>query len=152
MSVTLQQAPALILKRRIKAPAAKVFAAWTQPQLMLQWFAPSHAKTLEADCDLRIGGRYRVRMHAHEEGRDHIATGVYREIVPDAKLVFTWYWTNRPEEGETLVTVICKPDESGQGTLLTLVHEGFRTEALRDDHNDGWTGAIGKLMALAEQG
>ncbi|WP_341896465.1 SRPBCC domain-containing protein [Ferrovibrio terrae] len=148
MTAPAPVAPSLTLKRRIKAPPEKVFAAWTQPQLMRQWFAPAHAATLEVDCDLRIGGRYRVLMHVEDDGRDHEASGVYREIVPHERLVFTWTWLNRPEEGETLVTLHFRPDDGH--TLFTLTHERFASEQLRDEHSNGWSGALDKLVQVSE--
>jgi uncharacterized protein YndB with AHSA1/START domain len=148
VSALAQLAPSLTLKRRIQAPPAKVFAAWTQPALMRQWFAPQRAQTLDAECDLRVGGRWRVLMHTDDDGRDHEATGLYREIVPAARLVFTWRWLNRPEEGETLVTLTFKPIDGG--TLFTLTHERFASERLRDEHAGGWSGALDKLADLAE--
>lgn len=148
MTAPTPVAPSLTLKRHIKAPPEKVFAAWTQPELMRQWFAPARAATLEAECDLRIGGRYRVLMHTEDDGRDHEASGVYREIVPHERLVFTWTWLNRPEEGETLVTLHFRSD--GGHTLFTLTHERFASAQLRDEHSDGWSGALDKLAQLAE--
>ena len=56
--------------------------------------------------------------HAHADGEQHDVSGVYREIVPNEKLVFTWAWKSTPER-ESLVTVMFKPD--GAGTMLTLI-------------------------------
>ncbi|HET6469968.1 MAG TPA: SRPBCC domain-containing protein, partial [Geminicoccaceae bacterium] len=64
------------------------------------------------------------------------------EVVPDAKLVFTWAWRSMPER-ESLVTVLLRPD--GDGTLLTLTHERFFDEDARDRHRSGWSGALDKL-------
>ena len=71
--------------------------------------------------------------------------GVYREVVPNEKLVFTWAWKSTPER-ESLVTVTFKPD--GAGTLLTLLHEQFFDADARDRHQQGWAGAIDKLEKL----
>jgi uncharacterized protein YndB with AHSA1/START domain len=73
---------------------------------------------------------------------EHNVGGVYREIVPNEKLVFTWAWRSTPER-ESLVTVIFKED--GGGTIMTLLHEQFFDEAARDSHNAGWTSTIDKL-------
>jgi uncharacterized protein YndB with AHSA1/START domain len=71
--------------------------------------------------------------------------GVYREIVPNQKLVFTWAWKTTPER-ESRVTVTFKPD--GDGTMMTLLHEQFFDDETRERHNTGWTGAIDKLEKL----
>ena len=78
-------------------------------------------------------------------GDQHDVMGVYREIVPNEKLVFTWHWRTTPER-ESLVTVTLKPN--GDGTMLTLLHEMFFDEDARDRHSKGWTGTLDKLEKL----
>src|SRR5258707_7526840 len=107
--------PSLTIKRHLNAPPAKVFAAWTDPEKVKGWMAPGEVKALHAESDLRVGGRYRWVMQA-PSGEEHDVSGVYREVVPNQKLVFTWAWKTTPER-ESLVTVLLKPD--GDGTLLT---------------------------------
>jgi uncharacterized protein YndB with AHSA1/START domain len=143
MQAPVTAKPSLTLKRRIKASPAKVFAAWTDPTMMARWLGPVGTVELTATTDLRVGGRYTMRMRMPDD--EHNVSGVYREIVPDEKLVFTWAWRTTPER-ESLVTVLLKPD--GDGTLLTLVHEQFIDEAARDRHEGGWSGTLGKLEKL----
>ena len=146
MSVALATKPSLTLKRRINAAPAKVYQAWTDPQKMMRWYAPAKAETLAAETDARVGGRFRVLMRT-ADGEEHDVNGVYREVVPDEKLVFTWQWRSKPE-WESLVTVTLKRD--GAATMLTLIHEQLPDEAERDGHRNGWTGAIEKLSGLFE--
>jgi uncharacterized protein YndB with AHSA1/START domain len=141
MSTAIASKPSLTLKRRLKAPPAKVFGAWTDPQKMMRWWGPAGAETLQAEADARIGGRFRVIFRT-PDGEKHDVSGIYREVVADEKLVFTWAWRSTPER-ESLVTVALKSD--GQGTLLTLTHEQFFDEAARDGHRGGWTGALDRL-------
>jgi uncharacterized protein YndB with AHSA1/START domain len=144
MSVAVATKPSLTLKRRINAAPAKVYQAWTDPQKMMRWYAPANAKTWAAETDARVGGRFRVLMRT-ADGEQHDVSGVYREVVPDEKLVFTWQWRSKPE-WESLVTVTLKRD--GDATILTLIHEQLPNEAERDGHRTGWTGAIEKLAGL----
>ena len=136
--------PSLTIKRRLKAPPAKVFAAWIDPEKVKKWMGPGPMLALLAECDVRVGGRYRWVMQA-PSGEQHDVGGVYREIVPDEKLVFTWAWKSTPER-ESLVTVLLKPD--GDGTLLTLSHEQFFDEDARNRHQNGWDGALDKMEKL----
>lgn len=135
--------PSLTLKRRLNAAPAKVFAAWTDPEKLKRWFAPGESQTILAESDPRIGGRYRIVART-PDGEDHDVSGIYREVVPNAKLVFTWAWRSTPER-ESLVTLTFKPD--GDGCMFTLLHEQFFDEAARDRHNMGWTSALDKLEA-----
>jgi uncharacterized protein YndB with AHSA1/START domain len=102
---------------------------------------PGEFKTVRADVDLRVGGRYYIGMIT-PEGEAHDVGGVYREIIPNEKLVYSWAWKSTPER-ESLVTVTFKGD--GDGTILTLTHEQFFDEAARDGHDRGWNGALVKL-------
>lgn len=144
MSDTLTK-PSLTIKRRFKAAPAKVFAAWTEPEKMNRWLGPVDVKRVETGTDLRVGGRYFIRMVMAND--EHYSSGVYREIVPNEKLVFTWAWKSTPER-ESLVTVTIKPD--GDGSIMTLLHEQFFDEAARDNHNRGWTVIIDRLAQLLE--
>jgi len=76
------------------------------------------------------------------DGEEHDVGGVYREVVPNEKLVFSWAWRSTPER-ESLVTVLIKPE--GAGSLLTLIHEQFFDEAARDRHEQGWIGCLNKF-------
>lgn len=137
----LASKPSLTLKRRLNAPPAKVFGAWTDPQKLMRWFGPEEVEMLRAEADARVGGRYRLVARS-PDGEEHDVSGVYREVVPNEKLVFTWAWRSTPER-ESLVTITLKAD--GDGTMLTLLHEQFFDEAARDRHQHGWTGTLEKL-------
>jgi uncharacterized protein YndB with AHSA1/START domain len=135
--------PSLTFKRRLNAPPATVFAAWTDPKKIARWFSPAQVKTgtERASIDARVGGRYRLSFDM-EDGEHHEVAGVYREVVPNERLVFSWAWHSTPER-ESLVTISLKPD--GGGTLLTLTHEQFFDQAARDGHERGWTEILVKL-------
>jgi uncharacterized protein YndB with AHSA1/START domain len=141
MSTQTSTKPSLTLKRRLNAPPAKVYGAWTDPAQIARWFGPAQAETLRAETDVRVDGRYRIVMRT-PDGEEHDVSGVYREVVPNEKLVFTWAWRTTPER-ESLVTITLKGD--GTGTMLTLTHEQFFDEPARDRHQSGWSGALEKL-------
>ncbi len=134
--------PSLTLKRRLNAAPEKVYAAWADPERLVQWFGPASvdAGSVKADIDLRVGGRYRISFNAN--GGYNEVGGVYREVVPNERLVFSWAWHSTPER-ESLVTVMLKPD--GAGTLLTFNHAQFVDATARDNHERGWTELLAKL-------
>ena len=109
----------------------------------MQWFAQTQAKpgSLEAELDIRVGGRYRISW-SDEKGEHFEVSGVYREVVANERLQFTWAWHSTPER-ESLVTVQLRPD--GAGTLLTFHHEQFADETARDNHAKGWNELFAKL-------
>jgi len=144
MAVQSPVKPSLTLKRRFKGPPAKVFAAFTDPGKVKRWMGPGEMKAVLAETDARVGGRYRWVMQS-PAGQKHDVGGVYREVVPNEKLVFTWAWKVEPPDTphESLVTVLFKPD--GDGTLLTLIHEHLFDDDSRKGHEQGWIGAFDKL-------
>ena len=139
--------PSLTLKRHLKAPPEKVYAAWTDPKQLMHWFGPSGGGMKEAKVDARVGGRFAAGF-VTPDGERHDVSGVYREVVPNRKLVFTWAWRTTPER-ESLLTLSFKPD--GDGTMFTLLHEQFFDEAARDNHLKGWAGTMDKLEHFVTQ-
>ena len=135
------QLPSVTIVRRIKAVPAKVWAAITRPEQMLQWWGPDAGPTLAVDCDVRPGGRFSVVFRLLD-GSERNPTGLYREVIPEQKLSFTWDLPGSGER-ESLVTFRLRPIDGG--TELTLTHEDLPDAALRDAHERGWTGLLDKL-------
>lgn len=133
--------PSLTIKRRLNAPPAKIYDAWTDPAKITRWWGPGQTEVLRAEADARIGGRFCVVFRG-ADGEEHDVSGTYREVVPNERLVFTWAWRTMPER-ESLVTIALKRD--GGGTVLTLTHEQFFDAAARDRHHNGWSGMLDKL-------
>jgi uncharacterized protein YndB with AHSA1/START domain len=136
--------PSLTIKRNLKAPPAKIFAAWTDPAKLQKWFLPrADSEVLNLDFDVRVGGRYSITIR-HGDGDHKHVSGVFREVLPNEKLSFTWAGDCGGTKGpESLVTVLIKPD--GSGSLLTLIHEQIADEAARDGFNQGWTSVLDSL-------
>jgi uncharacterized protein YndB with AHSA1/START domain len=135
----------LHVRRTFQAPREEIFRAWTEADRMSRWLgrgSDQHESTV-LELDLRVGGRYRVEIRS-PEGKRYVVTGLYREITPPAKLVFTWSWESDPDFGETLVTV--ELEERAGATELLLTHELFRTEEARASHAEGWSACLETLV------
>jgi uncharacterized protein YndB with AHSA1/START domain len=135
----------LRLTRTFPAPCEKVFRAWTDPNALKRWAAPGERTAPVVEVDLRPGGRYRIDMRAPDGSVDRV-TGVYRTVDPPHRLVYTWYWETKPEMGETLVTVEFQAQAGA--TQVTLTHERFPNNEVRDRHEHGWGGCMDKFGAL----
>lgn len=133
------------LKRIFQAPLARLYQAWTDPEMMDEWFHPDAKMRSTCTVDLRVGGRYEIQMHP-QEGDPNVAVGVYQEIIPNEKLVFTWRWQGVEDAKDSLVTVLFRPIGEGE-TELTLQHERFLNEEDRDIHAEGWEGVFNQLAA-----
>jgi uncharacterized protein YndB with AHSA1/START domain len=139
----LAEKPSLTLTRYYSVAPEKVWHAWTDPQALKQWWGPAPGEPVSlVELDVRVGGRFRI-VFGGTDGRAHECAGVYREVVVNRKLVFTWTWPNSSPERESLVTLTLRP--AGAETELTFLHEQFFDESVRDGHKQGWTGALSKL-------
>ncbi|MBR0831158.1 SRPBCC domain-containing protein [Bradyrhizobium manausense] len=100
--------------------------------------------TVQAELDVRPGGHYRISF-VRDDGEYFEAGGIYREVVPNERLVFSWAWHSTPER-ESLVTISFKPDSGG--TLMIFHHAQFVDETARDNHQRGWNSFFDKLDAF----
>ncbi len=134
----------LEIRREIKAPRSRVFESWTKPELMQQWFAPGGMRVASASADLRVGGEYRVEIRGLDNAV-YMASGVYRKIIPDQLLSFTWRGACDSSK-ETLVTVEFSDCE--YGTEIILKHERFDSAEAAAKHQHGWTGCLDNLEQM----
>jgi uncharacterized protein YndB with AHSA1/START domain len=134
----------LQIKRIIDAPRNRVYAAWTDPAQLRDWFGPEDVQTEDLIVDARVGGAFRWDLTS-SEGEKMSCRGEYRELQPNKKVVFTWQWQDDEdwENRESVVTV--ELSDCDGGTELRLSHEQLPNEQSRDGHTRGWTSALDKL-------
>jgi|SRR5689334_4631359 len=132
------------IKRVINAPRDRVYAAWTDPTQMRQWFGPENVQTRNLVADARVGGKFQWDL-INPEGEEMTVAGEYRELQPGRKVVFTWKWQDDEdwERHESIVTV--EFSDCDGGTELRLIHERLPSTESRDRHIEGWTSLLKKL-------
>ena len=102
----LGEKPFLNLVRHYPVAPEKVWRAWTDPQALSRWWGPdANDRVSLAQLDVRVGGRFRV-VFGGPNGTDHEVQGVYKEVAPCRRLVFTWTWPNSTPERESVVTIV----------------------------------------------
>ena len=147
--------PSLHLQRVFDAPRALVWKAWTTPETVVLWLGPVEWPAVSVAQDLRVGGEWRACLRSPETGEDLWQGGVYREIVPPERLVFTFKWDESHEDGppvDTLVTVEFAELPDGR-TRMDFTHEGLKSEQSLAGHRHGWTSTFERLEAfLADDG
>jgi uncharacterized protein YndB with AHSA1/START domain len=138
----------LRITRSFAAPAALLFRLWTEPAHLVRWMGPHDFDCPHAEVDLRVGGAYRVLIRSGHRG-DNWFGGVYRQIEPGRRLVFTFIWDNDgPAAGvETLVTITFA--ERDGRTVQTFHQAPFSSAERRDSHIGGWTQVFEKLDGYA---
>ena len=134
----------LEIKRLIRAPRDRVYAAWTDPAQLKRWFGPEKVQTRELIADARVGGKFRWDL-INSEGEEMTCRGEYRELQPDKKIVFSWQWEDDEDwENHISIVTVELSDREG-GTELRLIHENLPNEQSRDGHAGGWNSALDKL-------
>lgn len=160
MSADFPQDRELVLDRLLDAPREAVYRCWTEPELLTQWFAPKPFTTPSATLDVRPGGSNLVIMQS-PEGQETPNRGVYLDVVPGRKLVFTDAFTSAwaPVEGAPFMTVILTFDDEalpdgrvGTRYLARVRHWQSETRAQHEamGFHAGWGQCADQLEALAK--
>jgi len=133
---------ALELNRWFSAPVDDVFAAFTKPELLRQWWGPRDFVIEEITFPAVEGESYRVSLRA-PDGSRYAHVGHFLEVTPPARLTYSWRWLEGPlQRGETLVELSFHA-ESG-GTRVELRHSRFVDAGSRDAHR-GWPDSFDRL-------
>ena len=158
MTTTPEAAPAgkreLVLTRLIDVPREKLFRCWTEPALIVQWFTPPPWRTIHAEIDLRAGGSSLIVMQG-PDGTEMPNRGVYLEVVPHERLVFTDAYTQawQPSDKPFFTCVLTFEDEGG-GTRYTARARHWTPEDCANHEkmgfHVGWGIATDQLAALAK--
>ncbi|HEY4201352.1 MAG TPA: SRPBCC domain-containing protein [Devosiaceae bacterium] len=136
----------LLINRTFDAPVALVYRVWTRPEFMVRWWGPREFTCPGVTMDFREGGAWRASIRSVADGESHMS-GIYREIVPNQRLVFTFRW----ELEGALDTVITVTFTEKDGKTLQSFHQTpFRSVAERDSHIGGWTECLVKQEAYVE--
>lgn len=134
----------LEITRILPADRDTVFKSLITRELMKKWFFAGPGWSVDVENDSRVGGHYSLLMRS-PDGSEFATNGVYREIEPPRRLVFTW---NSAIAQDSVVTVELETVEGG--TRLTLTHDFLVTREAADNHRKGWTGCLDSLARLLE--
>ena len=127
--VTPADEPVVLTSRFVKAPPALVFAAWTTPEHLRNWWGPRHLELVGCDVDLRVGGTWRFVSRA-PDGQEFAFHGEYLEIDPPHRLVATWCWEGMPDD----VAIETLTLEAVDGGTMVRGEARHSSVAARDQH------------------
>ncbi|MGH9642044.1 MAG: SRPBCC family protein [Terriglobales bacterium] len=136
-------AASLTVRRTIAASTERLFDAWTQPQQLKQWWGPGSAECTDAEVDLRVGGRYRI-ANQFPDGKVLWIAGEFESIERPKRLVYTWRLESVEGPPERVTVTFEKRDSE---TEVVVTHERIATKAIRDRHEQGWSGCLDGLAA-----
>ena len=143
----------LVLTRSIAASPTALYRAWTEPDLLKRWFAPSPFVVTEAETDLRPGGATRIVMRG-PDGTEFPSAGIYLELVEHARIVFTDAYVRAWEpSAKPFFTGIITFEPEGDATRYTAraLHWSADDCAAHQamGFHDGWGRCADQLAALA---
>jgi uncharacterized protein YndB with AHSA1/START domain len=145
--VTLPSDTQILIQRDFDAPRHLVYRAWTTPELIKRWWHAKRGTATIADVDLRVGGAWRWVMIADRGGVEVAFHGVFKEIVPTERLVYTEIYEAVPAAGA--VTTVTFAEHGAQTTVTILVDHD--TKANRDMHiNSGMESGLQDALELLE--
>ena len=136
----MERGIALVARRTIRASAERVFEAWTDPVQLRAWWGPRPVTCIDAEVDLREGGRYRI-VNGLPDGTTVVIHGEFRVVERPRKLAYTWHIEGGGESSH--VTVRFEP--RGEHTEVIVVHEEIPSEPVRESHQKGWLGCLDGL-------
>jgi len=151
----------VVITRIFNAPVEKVWAAWTEPELIKKWWGPKDFTAPEVKVDLRVGGKYLYCMHGRPgpemPAQDFWSTGTYEEIVPLQKLVCSDSFSDAEgnvvpastygmEDFPDVLRVTIEFERLSDGkTKMTLTHEGAPSGEHASNMETGWNQSFDKL-------
>src|SRR3989442_13386089 len=115
MTTKAAEKTSLEIKRLIKAPRDRVYAAWTDPAQLKQWFGPERVRTRNLVADVQVGGKFRWDL-TNSEGEEMTVHGEYRELEPGREIVFTWQWQDDEDWEENISVVTVELSDHDVGT------------------------------------
>jgi uncharacterized protein YndB with AHSA1/START domain len=134
----------LVLTRSFSVAPDKVWRAWIEPAALRIWFGQSDAACWEAEMDVRPGGRLRLVME-DTQGNRYQASGVYREVVQERRLVMAWSWKSGAVMTEATITVNLKPVAGGTELDFTL------DPVVDPRERDAWRADFKRLELLLQE-
>jgi uncharacterized protein YndB with AHSA1/START domain len=145
----------LVFERTVPVSPERVFRAWTEPELIKKWFTPAPWKTVEAEIDLRPGGRFRTVMES-PEGERFDNTGCVLEVEPNRKLAFTdALGPGYRPLAEPFFSAIVLIEPAPGGTRYTAIARHGTSENRRKHEemgfHTGWSTALDQLVALMQE-
>ena len=137
----------VVVRRRIDAPLAFLFQAWTDPARFARWFGPKGWTVERCEVDARPGGAWRSWFRTGS-GASVYTGGVYIEVEPERRIVFTWDTNVAGAEPDLLSVVTVEFAEEPGGVEISITHRKLATaEAI--DMDAGWNNTFDSLQQYA---
>lgn len=153
MTAALDPTTDLSFTRELAAPRPLIWACWTTPAHLKEFFVPKPHRVTAVDLDLRVGGRFNTTFEV--EGAEMENSGVFLEIIPMTKLVFTDSYSEgwKPAADPFMTALLLLADTPSGGTRYTAIARHRSSEAKASHENmgffEGWGTVADQLDGYA---
>ncbi len=134
----------IFLETTFRSSIEKIWEAWTNPNLIMNWFGSDpKGKGLKAELDVRPGGYFEITFQ-DSDLTEHTCSGIYDEVQALSKLTFSWQWKSEPGV-ESFITLLLTPE--GEYTRMQFEHKNPGSGS-KHDYAEGWQHTFAKLECL----
>jgi uncharacterized protein YndB with AHSA1/START domain len=143
------QAFELHITRTFDAPRDLVWDVWTDAAHARHWMGPRPYPAIAFEQDARVGGKWSLTLKGIEDGRVLTQRGVFQEITPKEKVVYTLRWDeSHPAHGPDMLVTVTFKDEGKGKTRMDFRQQGLPSKEERDGHEEGWGSAFDRFDDL----
>ncbi len=136
----------IFLETTFRSSIEKIWEAWTNPNLIMNWFGSDpKGKGLKAELDVRPGGYFEITFQ-DSDLTEHTCSGIYDEVQALSKLTFSWQWKSEPG-AESFITLLLTPE--GEYTRMQFEHKNL-SYGSKHDYAKGWQNTFAKLECLID--
>jgi uncharacterized protein YndB with AHSA1/START domain len=147
-ALTMPSDRELVFTRVFDAPRQRVFDAWTKPEHLVRWYGCHTSSLIVCEVDLRVGGTY-CFVARMSDGTEHALSGVYRDIAPPERLVFTQCFNDDPDKEALVALQLDERDGKTAMTMTALYRSAEDRQAVLDIGVDrGMADTFERLDAL----
>jgi uncharacterized protein YndB with AHSA1/START domain len=149
----MEQATAIQLEteKSFAVPVERLYTAWTSEEDLKQWWHPMENRLSALTNELEEGGKVAYRFETGGGEEAFSIDGVYKEVVPGKRLVYTWNWhlpADTVHDTEFLLTITF--EEAEGGSRLHVRQDQFTSEEAVKPHREGWETALESLRQYLE--
>lgn len=154
MTPDLDPATDLSFTRTLAAPRQVIWDCWTNPRHIPHFFIPAPHRVTQVEIDLRVGGRFNTTFEV--DGTEMDNKGVYLEVIPEEKLVFTDAYTEgwKPAPEPFMTAILLLSDAPEGGTTYTAIarHRSPETRKTHEEmgFHEGWGTVATQLETYAQ--
>jgi uncharacterized protein YndB with AHSA1/START domain len=142
----------LNISKQLGYPRELVYKSWIDLRTSLKWWGSTEYVATHAQIDLRPGGAWSGRFRKMSNGRECRCVGIVHEIVPPARIIYTYSWEEHGDRGPDTLVTLSFAEVTAFRTKVTMHQRPFRTRGERDGYRSAWEETLDRFgLCLDEE-